>query len=142
MKHSGGLFRPHVNRPLTVRVGDSDVTFLLTGGGHNAGIVSEPGHPGRRYRVAFKGASANYADPDVWLAQNEPRAGSWWPEWAAWLDAQSGASVAPPKIGLRAIIACDTQFFAAILPRIDVDQGALCPPAYTETVACGDLDVW
>jgi len=78
---------------------DSDVTFLLTSGGHNAGIVSEPGHPGRRYRVAFKGASANYADPDVWLAQNEPRAGSWWPEWVAWLDAQSGAPVAPPEIG-------------------------------------------
>jgi len=41
---------------------------------------------------------------------------------------------------LRAINACDTQFFAAILPRIDIDQGALCPPAYTESVAYGDLD--
>src|SRR5262249_37728221 len=28
---------------------DTEVTFLLTSGGHNAGIVSEPGHPGRRY---------------------------------------------------------------------------------------------
>ena len=27
------------------------LTFLLTSGGHNAGIVSEPGHPHRSYRV-------------------------------------------------------------------------------------------
>ena len=33
---------------------DVEVTFVLTSGGHNAGIVSEPGHPGRRYRVATK----------------------------------------------------------------------------------------
>ena len=27
---------------------ETDVTFALTNGGHNAGIVSEPGHPHRR----------------------------------------------------------------------------------------------
>ena len=29
---------------------DNELTFLLTNGGHNAGIVSEPGHRGRHYR--------------------------------------------------------------------------------------------
>src|SRR4029077_17974519 len=33
---------------------ESDVTYLLTAGGHNAGVVSKPGHPGRAFRVATK----------------------------------------------------------------------------------------
>ena len=33
---------------------DTDVTYLLTTGGHNAGIVSEPGHDGRSFQVMTK----------------------------------------------------------------------------------------
>jgi polyhydroxyalkanoate synthase len=82
---------------------DADVTFLLTSGGHNAGIISEPGHADRHYRVATKRSDATYADPEVWLAKTEPRNGSWWPAWAAWLDANSGAPVTPPKTGNSAL---------------------------------------
>ncbi|TCZ64859.1 PHA/PHB synthase family protein [Roseicella aquatilis] len=78
---------------------DADVTFLLTNGGHNAGIVSPPGHPNRRFRVARRPHGTTYRDPDTWLAETPPRQGSWWPEWAAWLEAQSGAPVAPPPMG-------------------------------------------
>jgi polyhydroxyalkanoate synthase len=33
---------------------DNEVTFVLTNGGHNAGILSEPGHRGRHYLIATR----------------------------------------------------------------------------------------
>jgi polyhydroxyalkanoate synthase len=78
---------------------DAEVTFLLTSGGHNAGIVSEPGHVRRRYRVATKRHDDRHVDPDRWLETAVSKEGSWWPEWVAWLGARSGAPVAPPRIG-------------------------------------------
>ena len=78
---------------------DTEVTFLLTSGGHNAGIVSEPGHAGRRYRVSTKAADHSYVDPDVWMRDTPVREGSWWPEWAAWLARHSGGKVEPPAMG-------------------------------------------
>jgi len=81
---------------------DAEITFVLTSGGHNAGIVSEPGHPRRHYRIATRARDGTYADPDAWLAANEPHEGSWWPAWTAWLDARSGERVAPPALGAPA----------------------------------------
>ncbi len=78
---------------------DTEITFVLTSGGHNAGIVSEPGHPHRHYRVATRKAEGHYDDPDVWTAAASLKNGSWWPEWAAWLAAHSGAAVSPPTLG-------------------------------------------
>jgi polyhydroxyalkanoate synthase subunit PhaC len=78
---------------------DAEVTFLLTSGGHNAGIVSEPGHAHRHYRVATKRADDHYVDPGVWLQTTPDNDGSWWPAWVAWLDARSGTRGAPPKMG-------------------------------------------
>ncbi len=81
---------------------DTEVTYLLTTGGHNAGIVSEPGHDGRSFQVMTKTADDRYVDPSAWLAQAPRKQGSWWPEWAAWLDARSGGPVAPPGVGAAA----------------------------------------
>jgi len=78
---------------------DTAVTFVLTGGGHNAGIVSEPGHRGRAYRVMTQANDARWLDPDAWLAQAARHEGSWWPEWFGWLAERSGAAVAPPATG-------------------------------------------
>ena len=78
---------------------DSEVTFLLTSGGHNAGIVSDAGHAGRVYQVMTRGHDEPYVDPETW-AQQAPRSqGSWWPEWQRWLERHSGARVAPPALG-------------------------------------------
>lgn len=81
---------------------DTEVTFLLTTGGHNAGIVSEPGHQGRSYQVLTKSKDDRYSDPDAWLTLAPRKEGSWWPEWVAWLAARSGALVAPPPMGAPA----------------------------------------
>lgn len=64
----------------------ADMTFLLTSGGHNAGICSEPGHPRRHYREMLLPQSDNYIDPDRWYRCTPSRQGSWWPAWAEWLE--------------------------------------------------------
>lgn len=81
---------------------DTDVTFVLTSGGHNAGIVSEPGHPHRHFRIAGKKAEDPCLTPDEWVAAAAPQDGSWWLNWYAWLAAHSSADpVPPPKLGDR-----------------------------------------
>ena len=80
---------------------DTEVTFLLTSGGHNAGIVSEPGHRGRSYQVATRGSDEPYVDAERWLATTARHDGSWWPEWVKWLEAHSGEKVSPPSMGSR-----------------------------------------
>jgi polyhydroxyalkanoate synthase len=72
---------------------DCDLHFLLTKGGHNSGILSEPGHRGRHYRIGHRPALALYRDPDTWLAAHDPVPGSWWPEWSKWLARQSSGTV-------------------------------------------------
>ena len=78
----------------------SDVTFVLTNGGHNAGIVSEPGHPHRHYRIRVNLDNDHAESADDWMALADRRDGSWWPEWAAWLaDLSGGDPVKPPAMG-------------------------------------------
>ena len=72
---------------------DTEVTYVLTTGGHNAGIVSEIGHQGRGYQVMTRPAEGRYMDPDAWEAAAPRKQGSWWPEWTAWLDRRSGDPV-------------------------------------------------
>ena len=81
-----------------------DVHFLLTNGGHNAGVVSPPGTPGRRYQLARHGAGDAYIDPDSWSSSVPSHDGSWWPAWQKWLAAHSGKKAAshPYRDGLCA----------------------------------------
>jgi polyhydroxyalkanoate synthase len=78
---------------------DTEVTYLLTTGGHNIGIVSEPGHQGHAFQVMTRNHDGHYLDPDTFLTNAPRKEGSWWPEWITWLDARSGASVPPSAVG-------------------------------------------
>jgi polyhydroxyalkanoate synthase subunit PhaC len=78
---------------------DGDLTFVLTSGGHNAGVVSEPGHPHRHYRIHRRHREMPYLGPDDWMAQAEQHEGSWWPAWQAWLTAHSTEKITPPDLG-------------------------------------------
>jgi len=76
------------------------VTFVLTSGGHNAGIVSEPGHKGRSFHIHTTGAEDPYVPPETWETLAEAREGSWWPALVDWLDARSSTEeTAPPTLG-------------------------------------------
>lgn len=76
---------------------DNEMTFVLTNGGHNAGIVSEPGHAHRHYREGVRKPQDRYHEPDTWAAHATWREGSWWTAWSAWLDAKSSPTTVPAR---------------------------------------------
>lgn len=79
---------------------DAEVTFVLASGGHNAGIVSEPGHPRRHFRIATRHHGDASLGADEWAERAETREGSWWLPWIDWLASHSSAErIAPPAMG-------------------------------------------
>jgi polyhydroxyalkanoate synthase len=81
---------------------DTEVTYLLATGGHNAGIVSQPGKNNRHFQVTARPRNGHYVDPDTWVAETPRKDGSWWPEWVSWLQARSGKPTTPPALGAAA----------------------------------------
>jgi len=79
-----------------------ELTFVLASGGHNAGIVSEPGHAGRTYQIRTRAPGEHYLDPQSWQAETVIHQGSWWPEWESWLARHSTTRVPPPSMGAAA----------------------------------------
>jgi polyhydroxyalkanoate synthase len=77
-----------------------ETAFVLTTGGHNAGIVSEPGRARRSFQISEWNETTPYQSAEDWAAGAERRDGSWWPAWQHWLAERSGPQdAAPPKIG-------------------------------------------
>jgi polyhydroxyalkanoate synthase len=79
------------------RLAHAPVTFVLSSGGHNVGIVNPPSgslaHPQASYRFASYLSSKAPADPLVWLEAAQPVQGSWWTCWQEWLLAHSTVQV-------------------------------------------------
>ncbi|MEM9779995.1 MAG: alpha/beta fold hydrolase [Pseudomonadota bacterium] len=80
-------------------LGHADVTFALTNGGHNAGVLSEPGHKRRHFHILETRDQDKALSPEDWLEAAAQKNGSWWPAWAKWLSDRSGPQAAPPKMG-------------------------------------------
>ena len=79
--------------------GSEEVTFVLASKGHNGGIVSEPGHRGRSYRIGSWNVADNDVGPDAWQTATPQREGSWWPAWHEWLAKRSRPRFKPPAMG-------------------------------------------
>ena len=76
-------------------------------GGHTAGIVSEPGHRGRRWRQLTRRRGDPWLPPEAWAAAASAHEGSWWTAWHHWLCQHGGGGLVParklgPRTGLAA----------------------------------------
>ena len=72
-------------------LGGNDITFVLGGSGHIAGVINPPAKKKRNHWIGS-------IEPDAgdWLAGARDVPGSWWPAWIAWLKPNAGAMVAAP----------------------------------------------
>ncbi|MBA3059330.1 MAG: poly-beta-hydroxybutyrate polymerase N-terminal domain-containing protein [Gammaproteobacteria bacterium] len=103
-----GTVRDHVSPWQSVykihRLTDTQTTFILAAGGHNAGIVSEPGHAGRSYQIDSVEQGHAWVDPDTWAAQAPVVEGSWWEAMHQWLRERSGKPVPAPVIDVKTVL--------------------------------------
>jgi polyhydroxyalkanoate synthase len=65
------------------------VRFVLGGSGHIAGIVNPPAANKYCYWTGPKPEG----DADAWLQSAEQHAGSWWNDWARWIERHAGNRV-------------------------------------------------
>ena len=72
------------------------VRYVLTSGGHIAGIVNPPG-PKAWYLTGPEGL----ASAAEWRRAAEQQYGSWWVDWAGWTGPRAGQRVPPPAMGSR-----------------------------------------
>ena len=70
------------------------VRYVLSSGGHIAGIVNPPG-PKAWYEVAQR----NPEDAARWREAAEKHSGSWWQDWASWADERAGRLGPAPPMG-------------------------------------------
>jgi len=79
---------------------NANVTYVLTSGGHNTGIVAPPAEEGHSYQVLARKANDPYVGPDDWLKRAPSHEGSWWTEWIRFLAAHSGQRVLSQPVRL------------------------------------------
>jgi polyhydroxyalkanoate synthase len=73
------------------------VRFVLSEGGHIAGVINSPNR--ERKRAFWINDASDTTDPDEWLAGADRTVETWWLDWVPWLKKKSGRRVAPPPMG-------------------------------------------
>lgn len=79
----------------------TDITFVLASGGHNMGVISEPGNPKGNYQIRKEDQTAPFLSPDEWERTTPHNQGSWWLAWQEWIKTQQSSSemIDPPRVG-------------------------------------------
>jgi polyhydroxyalkanoate synthase len=72
-----------------VQMGSTDKTFILSESGHIAGIVNPPS---KKKYGHWRGPEVS-GTPEAWQQSATYHAGSWWPQWHAWLSQRSGTLI-------------------------------------------------
>jgi len=85
----------------------AEITFVLTSGGHNAGIVSEPGHAHRHYALHTRPAGGAWLAPGEWRRAAVRSEGSWWPAWSEWMRRQGDGQQVKARVPKAAEVLCD-----------------------------------
>lgn len=80
------------------RLVSGEVSFALANGGHNAGIVSEPGHRGRHFQLLTTWPGQPWRSPEEWQAAAPRHEGSWWTAWDQWLVAHGSGRQLPARL--------------------------------------------
>lgn len=78
----------------TIHLLSGNNRFVLSSGGHIAGIVNPPGPKGW-YLVGEQ----HPVDPDRWRSAATRKSGSWWEDWAIWSSERAGRLIDPPSLG-------------------------------------------
>ncbi|MGO8914453.1 MAG: PHA/PHB synthase family protein [Stellaceae bacterium] len=74
--------------------------FVLAASGHIAGMINPPSKGKGGYWT--NDTLSPPATAEAWLAGAQKHDGSWWTDWAGWLQAASGQRISPPPAGSAA----------------------------------------
>ncbi len=97
---------------------DGQVRFVLGGSGHIAGIINPPAANKYGYWVNEKLPDT----PQAWLEAAQQHPGSWWNDWAQWIEQYGGEKVPAREPGLGKLKALEDAPGSYVTLRLDAPK--------------------